>query len=304
MLQTFQHESFCDLTGLLARKTEQQLTISVCIPTLNEEATIGETVKTVRHALMEEVPLIDELAVIDSGSSDATEDIARDAGADFFLAEDILPGLGNHPGKGENLWKAVYQLKGDILCFIDADIRNIHPRFVYGVLGPLLVSPEIQYVKGFYRRPLTGEKMIQPSGGGRVTEILVRPLLSMFYPELTHFAQPLSGEYASRRSVLETLTFPTGYSVEISHLLEIYQRHGMKAFAQTDLEQRVHRNRSTQALGSMSREILACFFHRLEAGNKVSLGEFSSCEALHPGTERPPMKDLAEYRRRFPNTSA
>lgn len=259
---------------------------------------------TIRRALMEEVPLVDELVVIDSGSSDATEEMAREAGADFSLAEDILPGLGNHPGKGENLWKAIYQLKGDILCFIDADIRNIHPRFVYGVIGPLLVSPEIQYVKGFYRRPLAGEKMIQPSGGGRVTEILVRPLLSMFYPELTHFAQPLSGEYASRRSVLETLTFPAGYSVEISHLLEIYQRHGMKAFAQTDLDQRVHRNRSTQALGNMSREILACFFHRLEAGNKVNLGEFSSSEALHPGAERPPMKDLAEYRRKFPNTSA
>jgi glucosyl-3-phosphoglycerate synthase len=207
---------------------------------------------------------LDEIAVIDSGSSDETREVAASFGADVYLAEDILPEEGDKKGKGENLWKAIYQLKGDIIVYVDADIKNIHPRFVYGLVGPLIYNDKTQYVKAFYDRPLAFSQGVRPSGGGRVTEILVRPLFSMFFPELSAVMQPLSGEYAVRRGVLEQIAFPIGYGVETAHLLDVYHRWGMEAFAQTDLDQRIHRNQTTIALGRMSFGILQTFLTRLE----------------------------------------
>ena len=310
---TFHHSEFWDLRELVRAKEEAGLTISLCIPTLNEEKTIGKEIIVFKSELMDRYPLVDELAVIDSGSTDRTLDIAKSYGADTYLSSDILPAQGSKPGKGENLWKAIHQLKGDVICYVDADIKNIHPKFVSGLVAPLLYREEIQYVKAFYDRPLAVSGGIRPSGGGRVTEILVRPLFSLFFPELTALMQPLSGEYAARREVLETLPFPIGYGVETSHLIDLYQAHGLAAFAQTDLDKRVHRNQSTIDLGKMSFGILQTFLNRLRHYDMVANlpeweGLFRQIQAEGRTydmlnhriveEERPPMVTLPEYQKR------
>ncbi len=311
---TYHHTAFNDLKDLVEQKEKQGITISLCIPTLNEEATIGKEIVLFRSELMKRFPLIDELAVIDSGSTDKTLEVAESFGADVYHADKILPHLELKKGKGENLWKAIYQLKGDIIVYIDADIKNIHPRFAYGLIAPLVYRREIQYVKAFYDRPLAFSQSIRPSGGGRVTEILIRPLFSLFFPELSGLIQPLSGEYAVRREVLEQIPFPIGYGVETSHLIDVYQKWGLKAFAQTDLDQRVHRNQHTRSLGKMSFGILQTFFSRLMAldiiHDKLELShilrqfqardeEFETVELEVREEERPPMITIDEYRKKF-----
>jgi glucosyl-3-phosphoglycerate synthase len=308
---TYHHSSFRDLRELVEKKEQQGIRISLCIPTLNEEKTIGKEVVIFRSELQQRYPLLDEIAVIDSGSSDRTLEVAASFGADTYLARDILPGLGAKRGKGENLWKAIYQLTGDIIVYIDADIKNIHPRFVYGLVGPLINRSEIKYVKAFYDRPLAFSHGTRPSGGGRVTEILIRPLFSLFFPELTAIIQPLSGEYAVRREVLEAIPFPIGYGVETSHLLDVYARWGMSAFAQTDLDQRVHRNQPTRSLGKMAFGILQTFLSRLQQLEVIGqlpemstlLRQFQVKEQLFETVEyeiveeeRPPMLEIPEYR--------
>jgi glucosyl-3-phosphoglycerate synthase len=311
---TFHHSAFWDLNALVNEKKRQNLRISLCIPTLNEENTIGKEVVIFRGELMRRYPLIDEIAVIDSGSSDQTREVAAAFGAQVFLSGDILPAYGQKRGKGENLWKAIYQLQGDILVYIDADIKNIHPRFVYGLVAPLIYRPEIQYSKAFYDRPLASSQGIRPSGGGRVTEILIRPLFSLFFPELTALIQPLSGEYAVRRQVLETVPFPIGYGVETSHLIDVYHSWGLDAISQTDLDRRVHRNQSTRDLGRMAFGILQTFLRRVESlgvvGNlpelstvlrqfQVVQSTFEEVDVEIVEEERPPMIELKEYREKF-----
>jgi glucosyl-3-phosphoglycerate synthase len=311
---TFHHSEFSNLGEIVKAKEKLGVTISLCLPTLNEEKTIGKEVILFRSELMQRLPLIDEIAVIDSGSEDRTREIAASFGADVYLASDILPSAGENRGKGENLWKAIYQLSGDIIVYIDADIKNIHPRFVYGLVAPLVMREEIKYVKAFYDRPLAYSEGIRPSGGGRVTEILIRPLFSLFFPELSGIIQPLSGEYAVRREVLERIPFPIGYGVETSHLLDVYAQWGMEAFAQTDLDRRVHRNQQTIALGKMAFGILQTFFKRLEAqGHIASLPtmqnvlkqfqaherEYETIEIDIREIERPPMITIPEYREKY-----
>lgn len=312
---TFHHSAFADLSELCAAKEQAKITISVCIPTLNEQDTVGLVVSTLRSELIERYPLVDELAVIDSGSTDRTAEVARENGADFRFSGDILPAEGFKRGKGENLWKALYQLRGDILCYVDADIANIHPRFVYGLVAPLIHDQSIHYVKAFYERPLALSDGLLPTGGGRVTEILVRPLFSLFYPELIQLLQPLSGEYAVRRHILERIPFPIGYGVETSHLIDVYTQWGMPAFGQCDLEQRVHRNQSTTALGKMSFGILQSFLNRLRRHGKIGQiagisniyrtlqangHDFEELTAEIVEEERPAMIEIADYLRKFP----
>ena len=308
---TFHHGEFWDILKLVESKESKGLTISLCIPTLNEEKTIGKEVLILRSELMDRYKLIDEFAVIDSGSDDRTLEVASSYGADVYLASDILPETGEKKGKGENLWKAIHQLKGDIICYVDADISNIHPRFVYGLVAPLINRDEIKYVKAFYDRPLNYSSGLRPSGGGRVTEILVRPLFSLLYPELTNIIQPLSGEYAARREVLEQIPFPIGYGVETAHLLDLYHMHGLEIFAQTDLDRRVHRNQKTNALGKMSFGILQTFLNRLHT--QGSIEKLPLMETMHRQfevedekyrqvtkeiieEERPPIVEIEAYR--------
>lgn len=311
---TFSYRDFWDLKRLVACKEEQGLRISLCIPTLNEEQTIAKEVIIFHSELKQRYPLLDEIAVIDSGSDDRTLEVAAAFGADTYLATDILPEVGPKQGKGENLWKAIYQLEGDIIVYVDADIKNIHPRFVYGLVAPLIYRPAIKYVKAFYDRPLVVSSGLRMAGGGRVTEILVRPLFSLFFPELTGLIQPLSGEYAVRREVLQEIAFPIGYGVETSHLIDVYSRWGMSAFGQTDLGQRVHTNQPTRALGRMSFGILQTFLSRMRALGMVDrlpelnrvLRQFQVKETNYEiveyhlvEDERPPMLTIPAYRRKI-----
>jgi len=310
---TYHHSQFWDIKKLVETKEKLGLTISLCLPTLNEEKTIGKEIIVFKSELMNRYPLIDEIAVIDSGSEDKTLEVAKSYGADTYLSADILPGLEPKMGKGENLWKAIYQLTGDIIVYVDADISNIHPRFVYGLVAPLIYREEVKYVKAFYDRPLAISGSVRTSGGGRVTEILVRPLFSLFFPELTTIIQPLSGEYAVRREVLEQIAFPIGYGVETSHLIDVHHKFGLEAFAQTDLDKRVHENKPTVALGKMSFGILQTFIKRAKAlgilekaDHETIMRQFQVTKDHYEQNlieiveeERPPMIEIEEYRKKF-----
>ena len=267
---TFHHSQFNEIKKLIDLKEKNNFKISVCFPTLNEEKTIGKEVVIIKSELQNRYPLVDEIAVIDSGSTDKTKEIASEFGAKVLLASDYLKEEGDLKGKGENLWKAIYLLEGDIIVYIDADISNIHPKFIYGLLGPILYNPKnISFVKAFYERPLKIGGTKSNNEGGRLTEILIRPLFAQFFPELTGIIQPLSGEFAGKREILEKLPFPIGYGVETSTLIDISQKFGLSCIAQTDLDLRNHRNQSSKALGRMSFGILQSFWNRLETYHHV-----------------------------------
>jgi glucosyl-3-phosphoglycerate synthase len=312
---TFHHSDFRDLNRLVQAKVKKNLKISLCLPTLNEGKTIAKEIVIMKSELMTRYPLLDEIVVVDSGSTDKTREIARAYGADVYEATEILPHLEQYKGKGENLWKALYITKGDIIIYLDADIKNIHHRFAYGLLGPLLLYDNIKFVKAFYDRPISiGKNKIRPTGGGRVTELVTRPLFSLFFPELTQLIQPLSGEYAGFRQVFERIPFPIGYGVETSMNMDIYEKWGLDVMAQVDLDRRIHRNQDTKALGRMSFVILKTFINR-----KIRLGLIDLKEELFDemiqynlvnekyqadilkieGHERPPIIEIPEYRQKF-----
>jgi len=260
---TFHARAYSDLAALAALKRRQGLTISLGLPSLNEEVTIGNEIAVLRRALMDDVPLLDEIAVIDSGSSDQTVAVTRGLGVPTYQHSEILPETGSFDGKGEALWKSLHVLRGDLIVWLDTDIRNIHPQFVYGLVGPLLHEPRIAYVKGYYQRPLHDGPSHSANGGGRVTELTARPLLNLFFPELSGVIQPLAGEYAGRRELLERLPFFTGYGVEIGHLIDILERYGLDRIGQVDLDTRVHRNRDLEPLSLMAFAIVQVVMARV-----------------------------------------
>ena len=220
---------------------------------------------------MDRVPLIDQIVVIDSDSEDRTAEIAAELGVPVHRHSQVLKELGSHVGKGEALWKSLHVLDGDIVAWIDTDISNIQPRFVYGLLGPLLREPRIHYVKGFYQRPIRQGGTLQAEGGGRVTELMARPLINLFFPELSGIIQPLSGEYAGRRELLERLPFFTGYAVEIGLLIDILEQSGLSAIGQVDLERRIHRNQPLPNLSQMAYVILQGAIRKLEERHRLEL---------------------------------
>lgn len=269
---TFHHSEFKELDILVSAKQSKKLSISLCLPTLNEEKTIAKEIVIMRSELMTRYPLIDEIVVIDSGSTDKTRQIARSYDATVYQADDILPHLEKFKGKGENLWKALYVTRGDIIVYIDADIKNIHHRFAYGLLGPLLLSDRIRFTKAFYDRPISlGDSRLRPTGGGRVTELVTRPLFSLFMPDLTQFLQPLSGEYAGYRSIFENIPFHVGYGVETGMLIDIHEKWGLEVMAQVDLDRRIHKNQDTKALGRMAFVIIKTFLNRVQQLDRVDI---------------------------------
>ncbi|MFF7715474.1 glucosyl-3-phosphoglycerate synthase [Streptomyces sp. NPDC007988] len=287
------------LDRLLSAK--QDTTVSVVLPALNEEATVGEIVTVIRRELMTDVvPLVDELVVVDSGSTDRTAEVAARAGARVVHRDAILPRVPAVPGKGEVLWRSLLVTDGDIVCFVDADLKEFSADFVSGIVGPLLTDPEVQFVKAMYDRPL-GDT---PGQGGRVTELVARPLLNLHWPQLAGFVQPLGGEYAARRSLLERLPFPVGYGVELGLLVDALHTVGLDALAQVDVGVRLHRHQDGQALGRMAAAIYRTAQLRLSRGHLVrpALTQFERGEdGFVPRThavdteERPPMADIAEY---------
>ncbi|MFQ5683515.1 MAG: glucosyl-3-phosphoglycerate synthase [Candidatus Binatia bacterium] len=307
---TFHRKEFDEIKTLVDLKVKQGLTISLGLPALNEAETIGKIIRTVRNKLLKKMPLLDEVVLIDSGSTDDTVKIAEDLGLQVYLHQEILPQYGAYRGKGEALWKSLHVLKGDLVVWIDTDIKNIHPGFVYGILGPLLKEPEIQYIKGFYRRPIKIEGKTYTEGGGRVTELTARPLLNIFFPELSGIIQPLAGEYGGRREALERVPFFSGYGVETGLLIDIFSQFGLRAIAQVDLEERIHRNQPLSALTQMAFAIIHVFVQRLEEKSRIKLLEevnksMKLIKREHrtyalevkeiQDHERPPMISIPEY---------
>jgi glucosyl-3-phosphoglycerate synthase len=247
------------LGHLLDAKGEAR--VSLVVPARNEAGTVGEVVGRVRDRLVDTVSLVDEIVVIDSDSTDGTYDAAAAAGAVVHRASEIRPDLGTHPGKGEAMWKSLFVTTGDLIVFMDADLTDWDTHFVPGLLGPLLTWPEVRLVKGFYERP--GEQ--GPLDGGRVTELVARPLISLLHPQLQDLVQPLAGEWAVRRSLFASLSVPTGYAVEMAALVDTASAHGPAAIAQVDLGSRAHGHQPLLDLGAMAVQILAATLARAES---------------------------------------
>src|SRR5580692_11952200 len=242
---------------LMTAKQRTGTRISVVIPARNEERTVGRVVGALRQVLLIGTPLVDEIVVIDSDSTDGTGRAAERAGATVHRARDIAPELGSYPGKGEALWKSLLVTRGDLVVFVDADLTQWGPHFVTGLLGPLLAEPSVQLVKGFYARIATGRDGSTSTEGGRVTELVARPLLSLWWPELSGVVQPLAGEWAARRELMESLPIPVGYGVELSTLLDTAAGRGLDSIAQVDLDARAHKHQTDHDLALMAAELLA-----------------------------------------------
>ncbi len=310
---TFHSDEFADLKRLVRLKEERGVTISLALPALNEEETIGPIIRTCQRALMEQVPLLDEIVLMDSNSTDRTREIAQDLGIPVYIHQQVLPQYGAREGKGEALWKSLYVTKGDLIIWVDTDIRNFHPRFVYGLIGALLYRTKLMLVKGFYRRPLKTGQGLQPGRGGRVTELTARPLINLFFPELSGVIQPLAGEYGGRREALERIPFSSGYGVEMAVLIGILEEFGLSAIAQVDLVERIHRNQSLTNLSKMAFAIIQTVMGKLERRYGLKLLQdinrtmkivryeagqyFLEVEEIAE-LERPPMIALPEYRAR------
>jgi len=287
--------------------------VSVVLPALDEQDTVGAIVGTIATELLARTGgngLVDELVVLDSGSSDATGRVAAAAGATVVHRDDVLPGWPAVAGKGEALWRSLAATDGDVLVFVDADLRSFRASYVIGLLGPLLTDRSVALVKGLYDRPLTSGDELVAGGGGRVTELVARPLLNLHWPELAGVVQPLAGEYAARRGLLEVLPFPTGYGVELALLVDTLEVAGLDAIAQVDLGVRLHRHQSDPRLGLMASEVWQVALARLERSGRLSrsaglnptLSQFERVDdellvRTHDVelVERPPMVTLPEY---------
>ena len=274
---------------LLEAKRISGETISVCLPARNEEATVGKIVAAIRSTLSDSVGLVDEIVVVDDHSSDRTAKLAAAAGAKVADASQILLNHGAGHGKGEALWKSVYASSGSLVVWVDADIEQFDPTFVLGLLGPLMVEDGVHFVKGHYHRPESAGV-----GGGRVTELLARPLLSQFFPELADIAQPLSGEYAARRELLVQLPFVVGYGVDVALLIDAFRLRGIEGIAQVDLGVRHHRNRSLEELGPQALAVSQSILDRagMRPPGPVILRRPGMEPLMLPFHQRPPLNEL------------
>lgn len=266
MLKTFEHTDF-PVAGLLADRAEP---VSVVIPTRCTAGTIARTVSEVR--ILADVGLVDQILVVDADSSDGTAAAAADAGAEVVSENDLVPGLGTVRGKGDAMWRSLEAVRGDLVVFVDGDIADFGRHYVTGLLGPLITRPQVGFVKGSYRRPFRQEGSEQPAGGGRVTELTARPLLRQMVPELTAFDQPLSGEIAARRDLLDRVPFTTGYGVEIGMLVEVWDRIGLESMAQVGLGTKRNTHQTLAALGGMASEVVASLGQALSRIDRPGLG--------------------------------
>ena len=299
-----------DVDELIAAKRRNGSRVSVVLPARDEEATVGLLVADIAERWMHRTHLVDELVVVDSDSTDATAAVARAAGADVVATADVLPAHGSRPGKGEALWKSLAVTTGDLVVFLDSDLKGDVSHYVPGLLAPLLGDPHVQYVKGCYMRPLEVDGVSVPSGGGRVTELTARPLLNALWPELAGFVQPLGGEYAGRRSALEQVPFAGAYGVEIGLLVDLLELVGLAGLAQVDLGVRRHTSQSQEALGAMAGQVVSTVLARASRTEPELAPGGLLTQFRHDGSgfvprstavaldERPPMATMPEYQAR------
>lgn len=280
---------------LAEAKRAQGVTVSVCLPARDEEATVGQIVESILTALGGDLGVVDEVLVVDDGSTDATASIARSAGATVVAADEVLPEEGPGTGKGEALWKSLAASSGDVVVWCDADISNFDPRFVTRLVAPLLLDDSLGFVKGFYERPSNGGL-----GGGRVTELVARPVVALLLPWLSPFVQPLAGEYAGRRSALEILPFEQGYGVDIGLLADLALTIGLDAMAQVDLGSRAHRNRPLTDLTPQATAVMRAAMRRtnLEFPDPTVLALPDGANVVVDDGVRPPLVDVPGYARR------
>ena len=293
---------------LLAAKAASRLRVAVVVPARDEEETVGDVVSGVRAAWVEAVPLVDELVVIDSDSTDATARVAADAGAVVHAAREVRAEVGTARGKGEALWKSLFVTSADVLAFIDSDLVEWGPHFVAGLVGPLLTTPDLALVKAVYDRPLLDASGHEAETGGRVTELVARPLLALHRPGLAGVVQPLAGEWAVRREVFERLSVPVGYGVEIAALVDTADLLGAGAVAQSDLGRRAHRHHRHDTLGPMAVQVMAALEARTGARGTSRTSEVVTLRQFERGVtgftaharevevmERPPAVSVPGY---------
>lgn len=277
-MRTFSHRAFT--ADLLA--DARKVSVSVCLPARDEASTIGPILEQLMP--LRDRGVVDQVVVVDD-STDGTGDIARDLGAEVHDQSARIADLGPVCGKGDAMWRALSVLRGDVICYLDADSEDFGAHFALGLIGPLLTDPSLAFVKGFYRRPVKLGDTRLPEGGGRVTELTARPLLTRFFPELSGFLQPLAGEIAARRTLLERLPFATGYAVDIGLLIDAWRTAGLDALAQVDLDVRQNRHPPLTDLGPMAAAVLAAVTSRLEQDGRLQ-------PSGPPLLERPAMASL------------
>jgi glucosyl-3-phosphoglycerate synthase len=284
--RTFHHSAF-SAERIAAERARRGLSASVCLPARECAGTVGKIVEALRT--LREAGAIDRIVVVDAASPDGTAEVAREAGAEVWQEGELLPSFGAVRGKGDAMWRALARLEEDLICFLDADSEGFSEHFALGLLGPLACEEGVSFVKAFYRRPLGGDA----EGGGRVNRLTARPALALLYPELAEIRQPLAGEVAARRELLEKLPFATGYGVETAMLIDAWHTLGMAGIAQVDLDEHRNRHQSLTALEAMAATVLATTLARGERDGRVTLNPPIGL-VDHVPLERPPLASLEQ----------
>jgi glucosyl-3-phosphoglycerate synthase len=282
-LRSFHHSAY-GATRIAAARCELGVSVSVCLPARECAGTVGAIVEAL--AALKAQRAIDELVVVDAASADGTAEVAARAGAEVWQQDELASELGPALGKGDAMWRALARLRGDIVCFLDADTEGFSPHFACGLIGPLVCERDVWFVKGHYRRPIEHGGSLHADGGGRVNHLTARPALALFYPELAAVRQPLAGEVAARRELLERIPFATGYGVEVAMLIDAWREVGVAGLAQVDLEEHRNRHQPLSALTPMALTVLATIARRLEREGRLAPSHAAAGAPL----ERPPLE--------------
>ncbi|HXA54616.1 MAG TPA: glucosyl-3-phosphoglycerate synthase [Solirubrobacteraceae bacterium] len=292
--RTFHHSRYT--AERIAR--ERTMSVSVCVPAKECAGTVGRVAAELVG--LRERGAIDEVVVVDAASRDGTAAVARRAGARVLQEAELMPRFGEVLGKGDAMWRALSATEGEVVCYLDADTDAFDSHFATGVIGSLVCEQGVEFVKGFYRRPLAHGEMRVPDGGGRVNHLTARPALALFYPELAAVRQPLAGEVAARRELLERLPFATGYAVEIAMLIDVWREVGLAGIAQVDLEEHRNRSQPLQALVPMAHTVLATIARRLQREGRLVEPPVGEQAAVAVDTREPDADGVDADERRAP----
>ena len=270
--RSYDHARFSDVERLARRKRERNLTVSLVLPCRNVADTVGGIIDRV-HAVNERspqgAPLVDQILAVDADSADGTMEVAARHGAEVFSENELLSHYGGAHGKGDAMWRSLTVARGDLVMYADADTKDFEDQFIYGTLGPIIEVPQVRFVKGAFRRPFKSSEAVEADGGGRVTELSTKPLFNLFYPELTGFVQPLAGEFVGDKELFSSIPFLTGYAVETGIMIDVLNKAGLGAMAQTDLGTRQNRHQALRDLSRMSYAVLRAVARRMRQDGRL-----------------------------------